>query len=408
MIASQKALVLALCWVLNLGGSVVNSAIIEQQHVPSATCDGLEDAEEETAAASMKEQASSCGENGFSNASHTLHQTVSQNSDDINDHVSSPSIPRPDPSIVGYPVSRHSPDRRLADPVATVRPEHVEKNPLGVPDYEWKARTELAASYRLLYLAGLGSDQAAQCLMLRVQHPSNDTIGKTITFLMADWGVWFEEVTASNLLHFTVDGEQVDYNTNGDDNTPENRRDSYTTKAADPIRANSGCIPVAKAIFEARPDVSMIVHIHPKDVMAVGGMKHGLLPLSQAAFFLWGQVSREEYDFSYENSFEDNLAGGFSQGQRAMLLNHHGMYAVGRDAAEGLFVAAHLTQACQVQVKTLSMAGGDLNKVMLPSGDDLSRQYKDMMDSADYSYNGSREWPGIIRKVQREAPDYNA
>jgi ribulose-5-phosphate 4-epimerase/fuculose-1-phosphate aldolase len=83
------------------------------------------------------------------------------------------------------------------------------------------------------------------------------------------------------------------------------------------------------------------------------------------------------------------------------------MYAVGRDVAEGLFVATHLTQACQVQVQTLSMAGGDLDRVILPSGEDLSHQYKDMMDSTDYSYDGSREWPGIVRKVQREAPDYN-
>ena len=41
----------------------------------------------------------------------------------------------------------------------------------------------------------------------------------------------------------------------------------------------------------------MIVHVHPYAVMAVGGTKAGLLPLSQAAFFLWKQVSREEYDF---------------------------------------------------------------------------------------------------------------
>ena len=90
-----------------------------------------------------------------------------------------------------------------------------------------------------------------------------------------------------------------------------------------------------------------------------------------------------------------------------MLLNHHGMYAVGRDVAEGVFVATHLTQACEVQVRTLSMVGGDLTQVVLPSGDDLSLQYKEMMDSTDYSYDGSREWPGLIRKVKREAPDFN-
>ena len=245
--------------------------------------------------------------------------------------------------------------------------------------------------------------------MLRLQDDNPDKKQKnrnyggknqSISFLMADWGVWFEEVTASNLLKFTVDGQQI-LSSNSTSTT------TTTSIPSNPLQANTGCIPVAKAIFESRPDVSMIVHIHPPAVMAVGGLQYGLLPLSQAAFFLFGQVSREDYDFSYENNFEINLARGFANGERAMLLNHHGMYAVGRDVAEGVFVATHLTQACEVQVRTLSMVGGDLTQVVLPSGDDLSLQYKEMMDSTDYSYDGSREWPGLIRKVKREAPDFN-
>ncbi|KAL3922544.1 MAG: hypothetical protein SGARI_006427, partial [Bacillariaceae sp.] len=101
----------------------------------------------------------------FNNASNSVPggiPTKSVNSEGIGENFSSfARIPQPDPSIVGYPVSRHAPDRRKVDPVDTVRPEHAAGNPLGVPDYEWKARTELAAAYRSLYLAGLGSDQAA-------------------------------------------------------------------------------------------------------------------------------------------------------------------------------------------------------------------------------------------------------
>ena len=236
------------------------------------------------------------------------------------------SSENPSDNIVGYPVSRYSADRRLVDIVDTVRPEHVaSENPLGVSADEWKARTELAAAYRALYLLGLerssyGSDQAAQCLMLRI----DDTDTDEIVFLMADWGIWFEEVTASNLLKFTVDGDVF-------------QKDGQRISPGSPLISNIGCIPVAKAIFESRPDVNMIVHIHPYAVMAVGGLEWGLLPLSQAAFFLWGQVSREDYDFSYESNFEETLQQGFAEGQRAMLLNHHGMYAVGRDVAEGLF-----------------------------------------------------------------------
>merc|ERR1719323_1962425 len=137
--------------------------------------------------------------------------------------------------------------------------------------------------------------------------------------------------------------------------------------------------------MKARPEVHTVLHVHPLSVMAVGGLEVGLLPLSQAAFFLYGQVSRENYDFTYENSFEDSLRKGFSGGKRAMLLNHHGMYAVGRDAAEAFFVAKHVKQACDVQVKTLSMAGGNLDNIILPDAKQLEAQYKDMMNSPDYA-----------------------
>ena len=313
-----------------------------------------------------------------SSSSTTTSTTASPTNDENDDETEevvdiddeSFMIPVPDPSIVGYPVSTNILlDRRSVDIVNTVRPEHTNQNngnPLGVSEYEWKARTELAAAYRALHLLGvetssvMGSDQAAQCLMLRLQEEENEesdnndsSNNEPITFLMADWGVWFEEVTASNLLKFTTDGYLVKTTKNG----------TSIYEPIHPVTANIGCIPVANAIYTSRPDVNMIVHIHPYSVMAVGGTKYGLLPLSQASFFLWGQISREEYDFTYESNFEETLANGFKDGQRAMLLNHHGMYAVGRDVAEGIFVASHVTQACEVQVRTLSMVGGNLNKV---------------------------------------------
>merc|ERR1712151_1101812 len=232
---------------------------------------------------------------------------------------------------------------------------------------------------------GMGSDLAAQCVMHKI--PGREE------FLMGEWGFFFEEQTASKMLKYDFDGNLVYVN--------------GTREPATPGRSNMGCVPVATAIMQFRQDVGTVIHVHPLSVMAVGGLKAGMLPLSQAAFFLYGQISREDYDFTYENSFEDSLRKGFSDGKRAMLLNHHGMYAVGRDAAEAFFVAKHLKQACDVQVKTLAMAGGDLDKVILPDPDKLARQYKDMMASPDYAYDGSREWPGLVREIERKIPDYN-
>jgi len=283
------------------------------------------------------------------------------------------------------PVSPNAPDRRLIDPTSAVLPEHRSHNPLGVSAVEWQARTEAAAVHRALYLYGMGSDLAAQCVMQRI--PGTDE------FLLGEWGVYFEEETASKLLKYDFNGSIIH---------PDGTREPAT-----PERSNMGCLPVASAIMQFRTDVQMVIHVHPYSVMAVGGLEAGLLPLSQAAFFLYGQVSREEYDFTYENSFEGSLRAGFSDGKRAMLLNHHGMYAVGRDAAEAFFVARHLTQACDVQVRTLSMVGGDISKVKLPTAEQLQLQYKDMMLSPDYAYDGSREWPGLIRELDRKTPGYN-
>lgn len=53
------------------------------------------------------------------------------------------------------------------------------------------------------------------------------------------------------------------------------------------------------------------------------------------------------------------------------------------------------------------MVGGDVQRVILPDSADLDRQYVDMMKSPDYAYDGSREWPGLVRKVARAAPEYN-
>jgi len=283
------------------------------------------------------------------------------------------------------PVSPNAPDRRELDPITTVRPEHSLSNPLGVAPEEWQARTEAAALHRMLFLHGLGSDLAAQCVMHRI--PGREE------FLMGEWGFFFEEQTASKMLRYDFDGHRIALD--------------GSKELASPGRDNMGCIPIPAAIMRFRPEVQTILHVHPISVMAVGGTKAGLLPLSQAAFFLHGQVSRENYDFTYETSFEDSLQKGFSDGKRAMLLNHHGMYAVGRDAAEAFFVAKHLTQACDVQVKSLSMAGGNLENLILPDEAMLQAQYKDMMLSSDYSYDGSREWPGLVRQLSRKASDYN-
>ena len=37
----------------------------------------------------------------------------------------------------------------------------------------------------------------------------------------------------------------------------------------------------------------------------------------------------------------------------------------------------------------------------------LQKQHQEMMLSSDYAYDGSREWPGVLRQLARVASDFN-
>ena len=261
--------------------------------------------------------------------------------------------------------------------------------PEGMSDSEWADRIELAALARVLYVYGFGSDLAAQCVMARLRDQDQPD-----TMLMNEWGLFYEETTASSLVKVRF----------GNGTPPEGLHvgPNGTESPSKPDVVNIGCVPVGRAIFDARRDVNSIIHAHPHAVMAVASTEPGLLPLSQAAFFLHGQIGRYKYDFSYESEFEDAIAHQFASGKRAVMLDHHGLYAVGRSAQEAWFVTFHLHQACEVQLRAMSSG----QTLLLPSEEHLQRQYMEMVSSPDYAYDGSREWAGCVRKVNRELPGY--
>ena len=156
---------------------------------------------------------------------------------------------------------------------------------MGMSESEWEDRLELAALGRIMYMYGFGSDLAAQCIMGRVRDDPD-------SMLMNEWGFFFEETTATSLVKVRFGaGTPME----GTFVSPGGQE--YPSS---PDVVNIGCVPVGRAIFNARPDANVIIHAHPYPVMAVGATEQGLLPLSQAAFFLHGIIGRYKYDFSCE------------------------------------------------------------------------------------------------------------
>ena len=237
---------------------------------------------------------------------------------------------------------------------------------------ERQTRIELAALYRVLDMYGM-SDLANQEVGARVA-------GRPGHYLIHQYGLFYDEITASSLIKIDADGNPVD---------------------PDAPWLNDGGQNLAKWIFGARPDVNFFVHGHCEDVMAVGSIESKLLPLSQPAVYLGHMLSYLEYEFDEDDAFGERFMETFGQ-NNIMISHNHGYYCLGTTAAEAFFRSYYLRQACSVQMKV--MASGD--KLHLIDPQRVARYQDQMYDSEHYNYDGKTEWAGLIRKLDRQQPDY--
>ncbi len=247
-----------------------------------------------------------------------------------------------------------------------------QERPLPCSEGEWQTRVELAALYRLLDHYGM-SDLANQEVGARIE-------GEPDHYLVHPYGWFFEELTASSMVRIDREGVPV---------------------APDAPWVSDGGPNLAKWIFGSRPEINFFVHAHCEDVMAVGSTQRGLLPLSQPAVYLMHLTTYLDYEFFEDEEFAEKFVTNL--GQHGIMISHnHGYYALGRTAAEAFFRAYYLRQACSVQVKVLST--GEEPRLIDPQS--VARFQDQMYASEHYNYDGSTEWAALLRKLEREQPDY--
>lgn len=237
---------------------------------------------------------------------------------------------------------------------------------------EWETRCEQAAFYRILDHYGM-SDLANQVTGARIKDNPNQ-------YLLHQYGMFYEEITASSLIRTDKDGNPLD------------------PGMPAPV---DGAQNLAKWIFGSRPEVNFFIHGHCEDVMAVGSTKCGLRPVSQAAVYLMHLTTYIDYEFfedaEYGEKFQRTLGD-----KDIMITRNHGYYVLGRSAAESFFRAYFLRQACSTQVKVLSM-GEEPHEI---DPQEVARFHEQMYSSEHYNYDGSTEWAALLRKLDRDQPDY--
>lgn len=239
---------------------------------------------------------------------------------------------------------------------------------------EMKARTELAACYRLI--AHFGMDDLA------FTHISIRVPGTQDQFLINPFGLLFHEVTASSLLKIDHQG-----------NLLEPSRQSV----------NKAGFVIHSAIHMARPEVNCVLHTHTRAGVAVSCLEDGLQPLNQWALMFNDRIAYHEYEGIALS--EDERAGLIEDmsNRPVMILRNHGLLTTGRSVPEAFRLMYYLEQACRVQLDVLAL-GAKIHMPRPTVAEKTADQYRAVTAMDDAS--SWIEWAGLIRLLDRIDPAY--
>ncbi|CAN5413456.1 class II aldolase/adducin family protein [soil metagenome] len=191
---------------------------------------------------------------------------------------------------------------------------------------ERHAREQLAAFYRICDRFGW-TELIYNHITARVPGPERH-------FLINQFGLMYNEITASNLVKIDVDGNVVD----GSD-----------------VKVNAPGFTIHSAIHMAREDAHYIVHTHTTEGVTVACADKGLSPHSFYGAQLYGEVAYHDFEgISVDLSERERLVKSLGN-KNVMILRHHGLLTCGETAAAAFFRMYMLQRACEVQVHTLQM-----------------------------------------------------
>src|SRR5450631_1556976 len=232
--------------------------------------------------------------------------------------------------------------------------------PAGISAEEWEARVNLAAVYRLI--AHYGWDDVIY------NHSSMRVPGEPRMFLMKKHDLLYTEVTASNLVKVSMDGDL-------DEKSGVNRP-GFTLHGG---------------VLVARDDVNCAVHVHTNNGMAIGALKHGLRMVSQQAIRFYQRIGYHAYEGITEDFDERARINKDLGNNRAMIMSHHGLLTVGKSAREAFVLMKALLDAADIQLK-LEATGGDIVEIPAAICAKTAEQYEHH-DAG----RGSHDWAAYLR-----------
>jgi ribulose-5-phosphate 4-epimerase/fuculose-1-phosphate aldolase len=243
---------------------------------------------------------------------------------------------------------------------------------LGITAEEWALRVQLAACYRIFDLLGW-TEYIFNHITLRVPGPEKH-------FLINPFGLWYSEVTASNLIKIDLDG-----NTIGRSEWPVNK---------------AGFV-IHSAIHAARSDAHCIMHTHTTAGVAVACQAEGLSANNFYGSQLHGRVAYHDFEgISVELDERPRLVNALGN-RNIMILRNHGLLVCGGGVAEALRGMLNLQRACEVQLAA-EASGKPITKV----SDEICERAAAQGEAFDPGGYGSRLFTAFQRRIDRIDPSY--
>jgi ribulose-5-phosphate 4-epimerase/fuculose-1-phosphate aldolase len=240
-----------------------------------------------------------------------------------------------------------------------------------VSEEEWRIRVDLAAAYRLV--AHFGWDD------LVFTHISARIPGPEHHFLINPFGLMFDEICASNLVKIDLDGKLVE---------------------PSPYMVNQAGFTIHSAVHAGREDAHCVLHLHTVAGAAVSAQEHGLLPISQTAMLLNGELAYHDYEgVAFNHDERPRIVQDLGK-KSAMLLRNHGTLTVGWTVAAAFMASYFLERACEIQVAALAGHG----KLITPPN-----QVQVLVEEQSKMERAGAErlvWPSLIRLLDRKSPGY--
>lgn len=236
---------------------------------------------------------------------------------------------------------------------------------------EWQLRCDLAAAYRLVALYGWSD--------LVFTHISARLPGAGHRFLINPYGMLFEEITASSLIRIDQDGNKL--------------QDS-----AFPV--NPAGFTIHSAVHAVREDARCVLHTHTRAGVAVAAQQCGVLPISQQSTFVLASLAYHDYEGVALRPDEKPRLQADLGDKDFLCLRNHGLLTVGPTVADAFLRMYVFETACQIQISAQS--GGALVPVQPAIVEGVAHAMKVQTGGM----GGEFVWPALIRKLEREQPNY--